>query len=87
MYNKSVCDFPDTHQDSVMAILPFFHIYAATVIMFHKMAQGIKLVTLAKFQPELFMQAMVKYKTNILFAAPPLSNIFFHLFTHRRIRH
>ncbi|XP_050666781.1 uncharacterized protein LOC126966676 isoform X2 [Leptidea sinapis] len=61
-----------THQDCVMAVLPFFHIYAASVIMFHKMSHGIKLVTLAKLQPDLYMQALEKYKTNVLFVAPPL---------------
>ncbi|CAG4959611.1 unnamed protein product [Parnassius apollo] len=62
----------ETHQDAVMAVLPFFHIYGATVIMFHKMSQGLKLVTLAKFQPEDFLEALKKYKTNLLFVAPPL---------------
>ncbi|KAJ0175984.1 hypothetical protein K1T71_008158 [Dendrolimus kikuchii] len=61
-----------THQDRVMVVLPFFHIYAATVLMFHKISLGIKLVTLDKFQPETFFDAMVKYKTNVLFVAPPL---------------
>ncbi|CAG9101522.1 unnamed protein product [Plutella xylostella] len=61
-----------THQDSVMTILPFFHIYALSVIMFHKMSQGIKMVTLAKFQPETFLQALEKQRTNVLFAAPPV---------------
>lgn len=61
-----------THQDKVMVVLPFFHIYAATVLMFHKLSLGIKLVTLAKFQPDTFFDAMLKYKTNILFVAPPL---------------
>lgn len=61
-----------THQDKVMVVLPFFHIYAATVLMFHKLSLGIKLVTLSKFQPEAFFSAMEKYKTNVLFVAPPL---------------
>ncbi|CAK1582579.1 unnamed protein product [Parnassius mnemosyne] len=62
----------ETHQDAVMTVLPLFHIYGATVMMFHKMSQGIKLVTLTKFQPEDFFEALQKYKTNILFVAPPL---------------
>ncbi|CAK1543235.1 unnamed protein product [Leptosia nina] len=61
-----------THQDAVLAILPFFHIYSASVIMFHKMAQGIKLVTMPKLQPDEFMQALEKFKINVLFCAPPL---------------
>ncbi|XP_068628846.1 uncharacterized protein [Battus philenor] len=61
-----------SHQDVVMCVLPFFHIYGASVLMFHKMSQGIKLVTLPKFQPEVFFDALQKYKANILFVAPPL---------------
>ncbi|XP_039757195.1 4-coumarate--CoA ligase 1 [Pararge aegeria] len=65
-------DTTDTHQDVVLAVLPFFHIYAATAIMFHKMSQGIKLVTLAKFQPEVFLHTLENHKVNWLFVAPPL---------------
>ncbi|XP_063634769.1 uncharacterized protein LOC134805364 [Cydia splendana] len=65
-------DTTASHQDSVMAVLPFFHIYGAEVIMFHKLSQGVKLVTLAKFQPEVFLNALETYKPNLLFAAPPI---------------
>ncbi|XP_034832836.1 uncharacterized protein [Maniola hyperantus] len=65
-------DTTETHQDVVLAVLPFFHIYAATALMFHKMRHGIKLVTLAKFQPEVFLHTLLKQKVNWLFVAPPL---------------
>ncbi|XP_038212488.1 4-coumarate--CoA ligase 1-like [Zerene cesonia] len=68
LYNETTA----THQDSVMSVLPFFHIYAATVLMFHKMSHGIKLVTLPKMNPDHFMNALEKYKTNLVFVAPPL---------------
>lgn len=68
----SISLFLATHQDAVMAVLPFFHIYAGTVVMFHKLAQGVKLVTLDKFQPEPFFRAIEKFKTNLLFIAPPI---------------
>ncbi|XP_052749582.1 uncharacterized protein LOC113510928 [Galleria mellonella] len=61
-----------THQDVVMAVLPFFHSYGATVTMFHRMVVGGKIVTLAKLQPEQFLQSLEKYKANILHIAPPL---------------
>ncbi|XP_047534122.1 4-coumarate--CoA ligase 3-like isoform X1 [Vanessa atalanta] len=61
-----------THQDVAMAILPFFHIYGSVVVGFHEMAQGVKLVTLDKFQPEVYLQAIEKFKVNVLFLAPPL---------------
>lgn len=62
----------DSHQDVVLAVLPFFHIYAATVLMFHKMSQGIKIVTLSRFQPEVFLHTLENHKVNWLFVAPPL---------------
>ncbi|XP_061717770.1 uncharacterized protein LOC133525519 [Cydia pomonella] len=65
-------DTTATHQDAVMAVLPFFHIYGAEVIMFHKLSQGTKLVTLPKFEPQVFFKALENYKANILFAAPPI---------------
>lgn len=61
-----------THQDRVMVVLPLFHIYAATVLMFHKVSVGVKLVTLPKFKPDSFFDAIEKYRTNLLFVAPPL---------------
>ncbi|KAJ8719771.1 hypothetical protein PYW08_011946 [Mythimna loreyi] len=68
MHNETT----STHQDSVMGVLPFFHIYAATVLMFHKFSIGAKLVALPKFQPETFLKTIEKHKTNILMVAPPL---------------
>ncbi|XP_075976981.1 uncharacterized protein LOC142977136 [Anticarsia gemmatalis] len=65
-------DTTATHQDVVMGVLPFFHIYASTVLMFHKMSVGAKLVALAKFQPELYLKTLEKHKTNIVMVAPPL---------------
>lgn len=61
-----------THQDVVLGVLPFFHIYAATILMFHKMSIGAKIVTLAKFQPESYLKAIETHKTNIVMVAPPL---------------
>ncbi|PZC84522.1 hypothetical protein B5X24_HaOG204552 [Helicoverpa armigera] len=65
-------DTTATHQDVVMGVLPFFHIYAATVLMFHKLSVGAKLVALAKFSPESFLKTIEKQKTNTLMVAPPL---------------
>lgn len=62
----------ENHQDVVMAILPFFHIYGASVLMFHKMSLGVKLVTLSKLEPEAYLTALENFKVNILFVAPPL---------------
>ncbi|KAM3960254.1 uncharacterized protein ACR2FA_005730 [Aphomia sociella] len=69
---RSHTETTPTHQDAIMAVLPFFHIYGATVIMFHKMSIGAKIVTMTKLQPDHFIQSLEKYKTNVLYIAPPL---------------
>ncbi|CAG9583382.1 unnamed protein product [Danaus chrysippus] len=61
-----------THQDIVIGVLPFFHIYGATVIMFNGISQGLKIVTLEKFHPDVFIQTLEKHRINILYLAPPL---------------
>lgn len=64
--------FSATHQDAVMAVLPFFHIYGASAIMFHKMSVGAKIVTMAKFHPEKYLEALKKFKIDVLYVAPPM---------------
>lgn len=71
-FNLHVFFLSATHQDSVLAVLPFFHIFAASVVMFHKMSLGCKIVTLPKLQPELYFNTILKYKINKIFVAPPL---------------
>ncbi|CAG9788312.1 unnamed protein product [Diatraea saccharalis] len=65
-------DTTETHQDAVLGVLPFFHIYGASVIMFHKMSIGAKIVTLTKFNPDNYFNTLEKYKISILYAAPPM---------------
>ncbi|CAH2090536.1 unnamed protein product [Euphydryas editha] len=65
-------DTTANHQDVAIAVLPFFHIYAATVIAFHKISQGLKIVTIDMYQPDTFIQALEKFKVNVLYLAPPL---------------
>ncbi|KAL0879027.1 hypothetical protein ABMA27_003995 [Loxostege sticticalis] len=69
---KNHSDTTATHQDAVMAVLPFFHIYGASAIMFHKMSVGAKIVTMAKFHPEKYLEALKKFKIDVLYVAPPM---------------
>ncbi|CAG9788308.1 unnamed protein product [Diatraea saccharalis] len=62
----------ETHQDTALAILPLFHSYGLGIIMLHKMAAGLKLLTLPKFQPDTFLNSLKVHRTNILFAVPPM---------------
>jgi acyl-CoA synthetase (AMP-forming)/AMP-acid ligase II len=43
--------FAGSHQDVLPAVLPFFHIYGMSVMLLAKLAHGVKLVTLPRFEP------------------------------------
>ncbi|CAH0400179.1 unnamed protein product [Chilo suppressalis] len=62
----------ETHQDVVLAVLPLFHSYGLTIVMLNKMAAGLKLLTLPKFQPDSFLGALKIHRSNILYVAPPM---------------
>ena len=53
---------PHAPQEVTVAVLPFFHIYAMNTIMTLGLQIGAKLVTLPKFEPEEYIQALVTYK-------------------------
>ena len=55
-----------------MAVLPFFHIYAMTTIMNLSLQMGVQVVTVPKFEPEMYLNACVKYKPTYLVMVPPL---------------
>ena len=57
---------------TLLGVLPFFHIYGMVVILFSSLHAGSKIVSLPKFEPELFLSAMEKHKTNIVNLVPPL---------------
>ena len=45
-----------------LAVLPFFHIYAMNTIMTSGLQYGVKVVTLPKFEPEMYVKALATYK-------------------------
>jgi len=57
---------PSAPQEVTVAVLPFFHIYAMNTIMTMGLQIGAKIVTLPKFEPEEYIQALVTYKVRIL---------------------
>jgi 4-coumarate--CoA ligase len=65
------------HQDVLPCVLPFFHIYGFTVTMISKLALGCKLVTLASFHPETYLNVLEKHKGNVLYLVPPIGEITF----------
>ena len=51
-----------TEDDTSLGILPFFHIYGMCPVMMGVLIDGGKLVTLPKFEPEMFLKALEAQK-------------------------
>ncbi|XP_034832838.1 uncharacterized protein [Maniola hyperantus] len=62
-----------THQSVLPAVLPFFHIFGFNLLMMNLMGRGAKLVTLPVFKPDLFLEAIVKFKAQHLYIVPPMA--------------
>jgi len=59
-------------QEITLAVLPFFHIYAMTTIMIMGLRIGMKIITLPKFDPEMYIRALSTYKPTLVNLVPPL---------------
>lgn len=57
---------------SVVAVLPFFHIFAMTVCMNVPLCNGIRVVMLPRFELKPFLEMLARTKANILPAVPTL---------------
>lgn len=61
-----------SYQDVTACVLPFFHVYGLVIGGLAYLARGLKLVTLPKFEPQLFLSAFSKHKTTIAHVVPPM---------------
>jgi acyl-CoA synthetase (AMP-forming)/AMP-acid ligase II len=59
--------------DKVVAFLPFFHIYGQTVLMNVYLATGGTVVTMPRFDLELFLTLCSRHATPTMFIAPPVA--------------
>ena len=60
-------DTNEEHQESTVAVLPFFHIYAMNCIMTLGLQLGAKLITIPRFEPEMYIKALVTYRVSHIF--------------------
>ena len=58
--------------ETILSFLPFFHIYGMQVLMNNAIAQGGKVVTMARFDLEQFLQLAQDHKIKRAFVAPPI---------------
>ena len=56
----------------VVGFLPFFHIYGQTVLMNLHLAAGAGVVTMPRFDLEMFLRLCAEYRTPTVFCAPPV---------------
>lgn len=61
-----------TEKDTVIGILPFFHIYGMVVIMNYAFFVGATVVTMPRFDMEQFLQLIQKYRITFAHLVPPI---------------
>ncbi|XP_042879849.1 4-coumarate--CoA ligase 3-like [Penaeus japonicus] len=71
-YTVNVEKAEGDHQDVLMGLLPFFHIYGMCVIMASGLCRGTKIVTLPKFDPRTYANVLKNHKISVLHTVPPL---------------
>lgn len=61
-----------TDKDTIMGILPFFHIYGMVVIMNMSLARGATIVTMPRFDLPQFLELVQKHKVTRINVVPPI---------------
>jgi acyl-CoA synthetase (AMP-forming)/AMP-acid ligase II len=61
-----------SEQDTLIAVLPFFHIYGMNVIMNTGLFKGATIVVMPRFELEQFLEAMQTYKITRAHLVPPV---------------
>ena len=59
-------------ETTLLGVLPFFHNYGMVAVLFSSLCAGSKVVSLPRFEPQLFLNAISKYRTDIVNIVPPL---------------
>jgi 4-coumarate--CoA ligase len=68
MYNGS-----SSHNDSILCLLPMFHIYAIDYVNFTHLMHGACVISIPKFEPLPFLKTIEKYKIETVPIVPPLA--------------
>jgi 4-coumarate--CoA ligase len=71
--DQSIKGFCFEPGDTTIAFLPFFHIYGQTVLMNLFLANGGKLVTMPRFDLELFLKLIQAHRPRALCIVPPVA--------------
>jgi acyl-CoA synthetase (AMP-forming)/AMP-acid ligase II len=60
-------------QDTVLAFLPFFHIYGISAFLDFSLYRGATIVTMARFDLEQYLELVQKHGVTILHVVPPIA--------------
>lgn len=60
-------------EDTVVAVLPFFHIYGMTVLLNLALRLRARLVTMPRFDLACFLDAIARHRVTFAFIAPPIA--------------
>ncbi len=63
---------PVTQHDTLIAVLPFFHIYGMEVVLHRGLYKGATLVTMPRFELEPFLAAMQQHVVTRAYLVPPI---------------
>lgn len=73
---SNICQILQAHplpdEVTALAFLPMFHIYGFVVVTLCGLARGHRLVTVPRFEPESFLQALSRYRVSRLALVPPV---------------
>jgi acyl-CoA synthetase (AMP-forming)/AMP-acid ligase II len=62
---------PISEQDTLIGLIPFYHSYGLTVLMNYGLAAGATIVTLPRYELDLFLQTVESYGVTYAHLAPP----------------
>jgi acyl-CoA synthetase (AMP-forming)/AMP-acid ligase II len=65
--------FPVRADDTVIGVLPFFHIYGQTVIMNQGLWAGATIVTMPRFDLEQFLDLLERHRVTQAYVVPPIA--------------
>jgi acyl-CoA synthetase (AMP-forming)/AMP-acid ligase II len=63
---------PVSEADTLIGVLPFFHIYGLTVLMNFGLAAGATIVVLPRFELGTFLRTLETYRVTYAYVAPPV---------------
>ena len=61
-----------SEDEKILAVLPFFHIYGMQVVMNHSLYEGATVVSIPRFDLEVFLKAIQEHGITRLYLAPPI---------------